>query len=257
MQQHFVDGRYRAQNTSSSDFAVELSRQVNGTGRSKQRRFRVDFLRVPNVFPTTYPPANKLRFFMGDNDQSYDATLPVTNFSSLAEFAAAIATAMTNTSPLSTVNVDTPRPTDYDQFRITLTSVTNFRIDGTYGLGAQLLSSPLYVHPPSTFQDPAVKAPSFTFTNVTLRGPEVLYLSSSTLNKDSSGTMGPLNSTDTLMQINVTEPYGAVIERSMPTDVWLPLSQQNTRQVEFTLRDRNYQPLEMSPSFSLVLTTSP
>jgi hypothetical protein len=81
---------------------------------------------------------------------------------------------------------------------------------------------------------------------------DVLYLSSPTL------TAGNQNGTnkfdDAIMQVNVTEPYGGVIDRSMSVDVWLPLPRLQSMVLEFSLLDRDGQVLQNVPSINFVIT---
>jgi hypothetical protein len=253
MQQLFCDGR-NSLGGSSSDITLQLSQplQVASHGQPGLRRFRVDSLRIPNVFPTISaynPPNNKLRFTAGPTKQTYNALVASGNYEKLSDLCVAIAKGMNDCAPPAIFKCTS----DDAKMEIKLTTeggTTAFGIDNTIGLGRQLLARPLY---DTTVTDG--QATSFTFTQVTLRGMDVIYLSSNVLSNGE--TVGARGSSDTVLQINVTEPYGAVIERSMATDVWLPLPKRMITHLNFTLRDRNYTPLTMIPTFSLVLTVSP
>jgi hypothetical protein len=137
---------------------------------------------------------------------------------------------------------------------ITLTSPANatFRIDASTGYGRRLspstavLSTSVVVAPFITYYR------SYLFTYVSRQGMSTLYLSSTTL--ADGATVGARGKSDTLMQINVTEPYGAVIDRSMPIDLWLPLPKLQTSTLNLTLRDSEYQVLKNIPNVSFTMT---
>ena len=79
-----------------------------------------------------------------------------------------------------------------------------------------------------------------------------MYLSSSQFSN--LDIVGPGGAHDTLMCAVVTQPYGAVLETSMPYDVWFKVPAMTTQQLSFQLRDRSYNILHIVPNISFVLS---
>ena len=78
------------------------------------------------------------------------------------------------------------------------------------------------------------------------------YLSSSRFaNVD---TFGPSGAHDTLMCAIVDVPYAGVLNVSMPYDTWIDCPPLTAQQLDFQLRDRNYNVLSIVPNISFVVT---
>jgi len=52
----------------------------------------------------------------------------------------------------------------------------------------------------------------------------------------------------------VTQPYGAVLDASMPYDIYFNVPAMTTQQLSFQLRDRSYNVLTIVPNISFVLS---
>jgi hypothetical protein len=130
---------------------------------------------------------------------------------------------------------------DLNNISMSISCTNNFTISATVGFGIQLLSRPY-----------TQTANSYACTYVSMAGADVIYLTSSLFS--SMLTIGPNGAHDTVMVVNVVEPYASVIDRNMAYDVWLPMPPMQTGQIDFALRDRNYNVLTSVPNFSLVVT---
>ena len=62
-----------------------------------------------------------------------------------------------------------------------------------------------------------------------------------------------LGAHDTLMCAVVTQEFGNVLDVGMPTDAWFDVPAMTTQQLDFQLRDRNYNVLSIVPNISFVL----
>ena len=79
-----------------------------------------------------------------------------------------------------------------------------------------------------------------------------MFLSSSRFS--SLDTIGPQGAHDTLMCAVVTQPFGSVLDVGMPTDGWIDVPAMTAQQLDFQLRDRNYNVLTIVPNISFVIT---
>jgi hypothetical protein len=135
----------------------------------------------------------------------------------------------------------------YDTTNLSLTisnSSYGFTIDGTVGYGIALLARP-YTGTMGT-------STTLFWPFCPAYGADVIYLTSNMF--ASIDTVGPGGAHDTLFAINVVEPFGAVIDRSMPAELWLPLPSLCTKTLTFELRDRYYNLLSLTPNVSFVMT---
>jgi hypothetical protein len=123
-------------------------------------------------------------------------------------------------------------------------SAYGFTIDGTVGYGIALLARP-YTGTMGT-------STTLVWPFCPVYGVDCIYLASPQF--ATRDTVGPGGAHDTLMVINVTEPFGAVIDRSMQYDVWLPMPALCTQTLSFQLRDRYYNLLSLTPNVSFVIT---
>jgi hypothetical protein len=258
MRRIFCDSQ-RRKTGSGSSFELQLPKQLSYSSDG-ECRFRIDDLRIPQVFPTIsslYPTPNHFILFV-IGSTTWKSWIAEGDYSG-TELAAAINKGLRGDGvpmPFDFANANTLRSftnmtASYNvgTMEMTFTSSSDlFRIIADSGYGKQLLKRPLN---PSS-QDPTVNATSFVFTYVSRLGMDVLYLSSPTL------TAGNQNGTnkfdDAIMQVNVTEPYGGVIDRSMSVDVWLPLPRLQSMVLEFSLLDRDGQVLQNVPSINFVIT---
>jgi hypothetical protein len=92
---------------------------------------------------------------------------------------------------------------------------------------------------------------SYNFSYVSVLGIDIMYLSSPQFSN--LDTVGPGGSHDTLMCAVVTQPYGAVLDVSMPFDSWFDVPSMTTQTLSFTLRDRSYNVLSIVPNISFVM----
>ena len=166
---------------------------------------------------------------------SYTITIPQANYDG-AGLASKIQTLLIAAIPGSwTVTYDV------SNISMSITCSNNFTITGgTYA--AQLLSRP-YTKTPN----------SYKFSYVPVQGVDVMYLCSNTLSPGSS-SIGPQGAHDTLMSVVVTCGYGSVIDASMSTSVFFDIPALTTQTLSFTLRDRNYNVLNIVPNISFTLS---
>jgi hypothetical protein len=229
MRQIFVDSRDRVSGT-STDFAIQLPETLVLEG---PHRGRIANLRVPIVFPTIQSGKNDtLQVRVGGT--TYTATIAQANYGGLAR-AAAVQQALAAVAPgVWTVSYD------LNNISMTISCSNNFDIvGGTYG--AQLLTHP-YDH-----SNPK----SYYCSYVTVLGIDVMYLSSSRFSN--LDIFGPGGAHDTLMCAINNQPFASVLDVTMDTNSWFDVPNMTTQQLDFQLRDRNYNILSIVPNISFVL----
>jgi len=94
-------------------------------------------------------------------------------------------------------------------------------------------------------------ANAYRFAYVPVNGVDMLYLASP--NFSSLDIVGPSGAHDTLMCAVVTQPYGSVMDASMPYDSWFRVPAMTTQTLSFSLRDRSYNLMAMVPNISFTL----
>ena len=223
-----MDSRDRVSGT-SGDFTIQLPETLSIEGG---HRARIDQLRIPLTVPTIRTGTNDtLVIRMGAQD--YTITLPQANYDG-----AGLATVLQNLL-LSAAPGVWAVVYDLGNIAMKITCSNPFTIKGgTYGV--QLFTQPY-----------TQTAYSYSFTNVTMLGVDVFYLSSpqfSTLD-----TIGPQGAHDTLMCAVVDMAFGCVLNTSMAQDSWFSIPQMTTQQLSFQLRDRSYNVLTNIPNFSFVM----
>ena len=229
MRQIFVDSRDRVSGT-TSDFTIQLpSTLVIPSGLHK---LRVDNLRLPVCVPTIRAGVNDtLTVLLGA--QSYTVTIPQSDYTG-AGLAAAIQGLLQTAAPGTwTVVYDT------GNIAMSIGCTNNFTITGgTYW--TQLKSRP-YVQ----------TANKYSFTYVSVVGLDMFYLCSP--NFATLDTVGPRGSSDALMCAIVNQPYGSVLDVSMPWNSYIDIPAMTTQTLSFQLRDRDYNILDIVPNCSFVL----
>jgi hypothetical protein len=229
MRQLFIDSRDRVSGT-STDFVIVLPETLVVEGGN--RRARIDNLRIPLTVPTIRTGVNDTIIVRVDG-VSYTAQIRQANYDGIG-LAAAIQSALSASAPGTwTVSYD------ISNIALYMACSRNFVITGgTYS--AQLMAHP-YTN----------TATSYNFTYVNVLGIDIMYLSSSKfMNLD---TIGPKGAHDTLTCAVVTTEFGSVLDVSMPTDVFFNIPAMTTQQLDFQLRDRNYNILSIVPNISFVL----
>ena len=225
----FVDSRDRVSGT-STDFSIQLPETLvlEGTHRG-----RIDNLRIPVVVPTIQTGRNDtLQVSVGGT--TYTATIAQANYGGL-QLASAVQQALAAVAPgVWTVSYD------INNISMSIACTSSFDIvGGTYG--AQLLSHP-YDHSNSRV---------YYLTYVTVLGIDMVYLSCSRFSN--LDIVGPGSSHDTLMSAINNQPFASVIDASMQTDTWFDAPNVTTQQLDFQLRDRNYNILSIVPNISFLL----
>lgn len=229
MRQIFVDSRDRVSGA-TTDFVIQLPETLSLVSG---RRGRVDNLRIPLVIPTIQGGTNDtIQLLLGST--TYTITIPQGNYDGTG-LASAIQGRLTATAPGGWSVV-------YDNTNVAMSiSGTNpFTITGgTYA--AQIMSRPY-----------SQTSNSYSFSYVSVQGIDIMYLSSQ--NFATLDTVGPGGAHDTLMCAVVTCPFGAVLDSSMPADVYFNIPAMTTQQLSFQLRNRSYQVLSIVPNISFTLT---
>ena len=230
VQQLFVDSRDRISGT-STDFAIQLPTTLVLEGNT--HKMRIDNLRLPITIPTIRTGVNDT-IVVQQGSTSHTATITQANYDGPG-LATAIKTALTAAAPGTWTVLY-----DVSNIAMSISCTNNFTLTGgTYT--AQLLSHPY-----------TQTANSYSCTFVTVLGVDMVYLSSSRFaNVD---TFGPNGSHDTLMCAPISTPFGGVQVTSMPTDIWVDCPAFTAQQLDFQLRDRNYNPLTIVPNISFTVS---
>lgn len=226
----FIDSRDRVSGT-TTDFTIQLPETLVLAGGA--HKARIDNLRIPVTVPT---------ITAGTNDTvtvrlgavNYTVTIPHGNYDGPG-VASALQGLLQEAAPGAWAVV-------YDVNNIAMSvSCTNaFTIvGGTYT--AHLMTRPY-----------TQTSNSYNFTFVSVLGVDMMYLSSSQFSN--LNIFGPGGAHDTICSAIVTQPYGAVLDTSMPWDVWFDTPGMTTQQLSFQLRDRAYNVLSIVPNISFVLT---
>ena len=225
----YVDSRDRVSGT-TTDFSIQLPETLHVEGI---RRGRIDNLRIPLVIPTIRTGVNDtLQVRVGST--TYTVTLQQANYDGPG-----IATALQGLLFAAAPGTWT---VTYDIANISMKIVcsNSFTIvGGTYA--AQLMSRAY-----------TSTANSYSFTFVSMLGIDIMYLSSGKFNN--LDIIGPGGAHDTLACAVVTEPFGAVLDVSMPQATWFNVPPMTTQQLDFQLRDRSYNVLTIVPNISFLLT---
>jgi hypothetical protein len=93
---------------------------------------------------------------------------------------------------------------------------------------------------------------TYVFQYVSLQGLDMCYLCCS--NFSNLDSVGPKRASDALCAIPITVPFGSVQHYSMSTSVFFDVPQITTQQLSFTLRDRDYNILNIVSGISFTLT---
>ena len=225
----FVDSRDRVSGT-TTDFSIQVPETLHVDGI---HRGRIDNLRIPLVIPTIRTGVNDtLQVKVGST--FYTVTLPQANYDGPG-ISNALQGLLFAAAPGSwTVTYDT------SNISMKISCSNNCTIEGgTYA--AQLMSLPY-----------TSTANSYSFTFVSMLGIDIMYLSSGKFNN--LDIIGPGGAHDTLACAVVTEPFGAVLNVSMPQATYFNVPPMTTQQLDFQLRDRSYNILTIVPNISFVLT---
>ena len=225
----YVDSRDRVSGT-STNFSIQLPETLvlEGTHRG-----RIDNLRIPVVVPTIQTGRNDtLQVRVAGT--TYTATIAQGTYGG-PQLATAVQQALAAVAPgVWTVAYD------MNNIAMSIACSNNFDIvGGTYG--AQLLTHPFDHSNPKVYY----------LTYVTVLGIDMVYLSSSRFSN--LDIVGPGGSHDTLMCAVNNQPFASVLDVSMQTDTWFDVPNLTTQQLDFQLRDRNYQVLSIVPNISFLL----
>jgi hypothetical protein len=229
MRQIFVDSRDRVAGT-TTDFRIQLPETLTIDGR--KHRARIDNLRIPLCVPTIQSGINDT-IVVQIGSQKYTATIQAGNYDG-PTLASRIQGALAVAPGGWTVQ--------YDISLLTMSvSCTNpFTIVG--GTYAAILMARPYTNTSNTYK----------FTYVSVLGVDIMYLSSPEFN--TLDCIGPGGSHDTLLCANVTQPFGAVLDVSMPYDCWITIPQMTTQTLSFSLKNRTYNVISQVANISFVMT---
>jgi hypothetical protein len=236
MRQVFVDSRDRVPSSNSTtDFSISLPETLVLEGGN--HRGRIDNLRVPMVIPTIQSGVNDTLTVQVSTGTPFTTTVQISggNYDG-PTLASVLQGNLTSQVPATTWTVV------YDTANLSMTIQCNYPITIVGGTFATQLFSRPYTKP----------APNvYNFSYVTTLGIDMMYLTSSRFM--SLDTVGPAGQHDTLMCAVVTVPYGGVMDASMPLDSYFDIPDLTAQQLDFQLRDRNYNILSIVPNISFVL----
>ena len=93
---------------------------------------------------------------------------------------------------------------------------------------------------------------SWNFPFVSMVPCDLVYIASNQLS--SNDAFGPSGSCNCLAALVTNSDFASVLSQSMPAEVWLPCPTMSTQQLDFQVRDRNYNLLTSLPNWSMVVT---
>ena len=243
MRQLFVDSRDRVSGT-TCDFTIQLREQLVS---SQANFFRIDELRVPLVIPLIQAGINDDIVFSLTGAPKNTCILTAGNYSG-TDLAAMIASKLTAQFPTKTWAAAYSNSTA--SLQITC-SDTGFQILNDAQCAALGVATPTFAS--FLFQNTYTQVSGVSkFSYCPVLAVDQFFLTSIKLSNQD--TMGPNNSTDTLMCAPVTGDFASVMNASMSPEVWLPCPALTTSTLDFQLRDRYYNVLQNVPNISFVLT---
>jgi hypothetical protein len=246
MRELFIDSRDRISGT-STNFSIQLREQlVVGPENS----FRIDYLRVPLVIPRIQLGINDRLYFTVSGTR-HTATLAAGNYSGVelaAELQTALRVALTGVTFTATYNNSTASLSVF-------CSNASFRVLTDADVQAAKLSTPTFAS--ELFQNTSSYASTgagvtLLWSYVSMQAVDIMYLTSTRLSNQD--TFGPNGSTDALMCAIPDSDFATVMVQSMPADVFINCPTISSNQLDFQLRDRNYNILQNLPNISFVLT---
>ena len=229
MRQLFIDSRDRVSGT-STDFTIQLPETLTIEGGN--HKARIDNLRIPLTIPTIRSNWND-NFVVLLGGTSYSLFLPQANYDG-PTLAATLQGVLQSNCPGAWV-------CNYDTTNISM----RLSCSNPFTLTAGSFVNQLKTYPYTQ------TSTSYVFSYVSVLGIDVMYLSSpqfSTLD-----TVGPGGAHDTLMCAVVNQPYGSVLDVSMPQASHFNVPAMTTQTLSFTLRDRFYNVLSIVPNISFVM----
>jgi len=269
MRQLFIDSRDRISGSPQS-FNIQLRETLTLT---QGNSLRIDSIRIPLVIPRVQTGVNDQLFFTLQNGAAgvLSVTLTQGTYSGV-EMAQMIHDCLRTAHPEDPAN---PELTD------TIWSVTYHNttagmsiaclIDQTFTLltDAQLVAkgqSPARSFCSTLFKDAGGSVPtsstatpgqigggiSWDFPFVSMVSCDLVYIASGKLS--CNDTFGPQGSCDTLAALVTNNDFASVLSQSMPVGVWLPCPSISTQQLDFQVRDRNYNLLTSLPNWSMTVT---
>ena len=232
MRQVLVDSRDRISTSpSATDFSINLPQTLTLV---RGQRVRVDNWRIPLTIPTVRAGFNdQLVVTMGSGN--YTMTVPQANYDGQG-FAAMLQSLLQNTVPGTWSVV-------YDGANVSL----GFSCSNPFTINYGTLTKRWFTYPYTKSAD----SKSWKFSYVSVLGVDVLYLCCPQLSN--LDNVGPNGSSDVLLAANVTCPFGAVLDASMPWDTWLDVPDMTTQHLTFQVRDR-YNNILPLPDISFTLT---
>ena len=247
MRELFVDSRDRVPGGTSTNFTIQLREQlVVGPENS----FRIDYLRVPLVIPRVQLGINDKVYFTVAGTR-FTATLAAGNYSGV-DLATDLQTALRVALPSVTFTAT------YNNATASLSvfcSNSTFLVLTDADCTTARLTLPTFAS--ELFQNAYSYAPTgagvtLTWSYCSMQAVDVMYLTSTRLSNQD--TFGPNGSTDALMCAIPDTDFETVLLQSMSPEVFIDCPTISTNQIDFQLRDRNYNILQNLPNISFVLT---
>jgi hypothetical protein len=239
MRQIFVDSRDRVSGT-SSQFSIVLPQTL---ALESGHQGRIDDLRLPVTVPTIYFGHSGINVLMSGT--TYDVYIDEGQYYTLEELRFGVYEALqgrlASGGKPAKPGVPGAWTVTFDSRNLSIAiSCTNaFQFTGGSFM-ARLLSRPY-----------SSNSNGYNFPYVPLQGLDLIYLCCS--NFSNLDNVGPKGASDCLCAIPITSPYGSVQAYSMSSDVYFNIPALTTQQLSFSLRDRDFNVLNIVPNIAFTL----
>jgi hypothetical protein len=239
MRQIFVDSRDRVSGTSSNFSIVLPQTLVLESGHQG----RIDDLRLPVTVPTIY--FGNLGINVSMSGTPYDVYVDEGQMLTGEELRFAVYEALQGRAPTGSkpgkAGVPGSWTVTYDVRNTSMAISCSNAFQFTGGsFMKRLLERPFDYN-----------GSGYNFYYRPLQGLDLIYLCCS--NFSNLDNVGPKGASDCLCAIPITSPYGSVQAYSMSTDVYFNIPAITTQQLSFSLRDRDFNILNIVPNMAFTL----
>ena len=247
MKQLFIDSRDRTSGTSTS-FSVTLPETLT---TNAGQRMRVDNLRVPNIINLITTDVND-HLHVKIGNVTYTALLSQGTMQG-PDLAAHIQNRLQLAVNAGTFTVEW-LPYNW-ALRILYTSpfqlLTDPQLAADGNMNPMNFAMKLFSHDYNYMTAPD-GATQLLFSYVSVSPCDIVYLCCSQFS--TTDNMGPKGAHDVLMGAIVDVPFGEVIVSSMSNNVWSTIPSMTCQQLDFQLRDRDYNLLTALPNISFQIS---
>jgi hypothetical protein len=249
MKQLFVDSRDRTRGTSTS-FSITLPQTlVTAPGQ----RMRVDNLRVPNVMNLITTNVND-RLYVKIGNTTYTALLSQGTMDG-PDLAAHIQNRLQLAVNAGTFTVEwlAYNWTMRILYTVPFVLLTDAQLAAAGNLNPMNFATRLFSHD-YTYQTAPGGDTQLLFSYVSLTPCDIVYLCCSQF--ATTDVFGPKGANDVLIGVVIEVPFGEIIVGSMSYEVWSTIPAMTCQQLDFQLRDRDYNLLTNLPNISFQITIS-